>query len=50
LVDGLPEDATWDDVLEQVYLRHLVAEGLKAGAEGRTRTLEEVRKHFLLTA
>ena len=46
LAEELPEDATWDDVLERVYLMQTVAAGLKASEEGRKRPAEEVRKAF----
>lgn len=36
LADALADDATWDDVMEQVYLKQVVAAGLKASAEGRS--------------
>ena len=49
LVDELPESATWEDVLEAVYLQHVIAEGLKASVEGRKQTVAEVRRHFGLT-
>jgi len=50
IADELPDDATWDDVIEAAYLQKVVAEGLKAGAEGRQNTIQEVKKHFGLSA
>ena len=46
LAEELPEDATWDDVMEQIFLKQAIEAGLKASAEGRTRTVEEVRASF----
>ncbi|MCL4240375.1 MAG: hypothetical protein KJ048_03390 [Dehalococcoidia bacterium] len=46
LADALADDATWDDVMEQVYLKQVVAAGLKASAEGRKRPVSEVRKSY----
>ncbi len=46
LADQLPVDATWEHVVEAAYLRHVVEQGLKAGSEGRQKTIAEVRKHF----
>jgi hypothetical protein len=46
LAEELPESATWDDVMEQVYLKQIVEAGLKASAAGRVRAVEEVRKSF----
>lgn len=50
IADELAEDATWDDVMEQVYLKQAIEAGLKASAEGRTRTVEDVRKSYGLPA
>jgi hypothetical protein len=46
LVDQLPDDATWDDLLYQVYVRQSVEAGLKAVAEGRTLTTAQVRQRL----
>ena len=46
MADALAEDATWDDVMEQVYLKQVIAAGLKASAEGRKRPVSEVRKSY----
>jgi hypothetical protein len=46
MAEELPEDATWDDVMEEVYLKQAIEAGLKARADGRTRPVGEVRKSF----
>ena len=46
LAEDLPEDATWDDVMEEVFLKQAIEAGLKAGSEGRKRTVGEVRKSY----
>lgn len=46
LADDLPEDATWGDVMDRVYVMLAIEEGLKASREGRVRTVEEVRKSY----
>jgi predicted transcriptional regulator len=46
IADELPEDATWDDVMERVYVIQAIEAGLKARQEGRHRTVEEVRKSY----
>jgi predicted transcriptional regulator len=38
----LPDDATWDDVLYAMYVRHEVAAGEADIAAGRTYSTEEV--------
>jgi hypothetical protein len=46
LVDQLPDDATWDDFLYQVYVHQSIEAGRKDGQEGRTIPVSEVRKRL----
>ena len=46
LADALPEDATWDQVMYEIYVRQKIAEGERAIAEGRVVPHEEVKKRF----
>lgn len=36
LVEGLPEDATWEDLQYAIYVRQAIEAGLKDSREGRT--------------
>ena len=46
LVERLPEDATWEDLQNEIYFRQAVEAGLKDSREGRTVPLDEARKRF----
>ncbi len=46
LVDQLPEDATWDDLMYEIYVRQTIEAGLRDSEQGRTVPVEEVRKKF----
>lgn len=46
LAEQLPEDATWDEVLERLQFRRAVAEGEAAAARGEFATEAEVRHVF----
>jgi hypothetical protein len=46
LVDRLPEDATWEDLQYEIYVRQAIEAGLKDSREGRTVPLEEARRRF----
>jgi hypothetical protein len=46
LVDNLPEDATWEDLQYEIFVRQAIEAGLKDSREGRTVPLEEVRRRF----
>jgi predicted transcriptional regulator len=48
LAEQLPESATWDQVMYEVYVRQKIADGEKAISEGRTLTHDEVKKRFNL--
>jgi hypothetical protein len=46
LVDRLPDDATWDDLMHEIYVRQVIDSGLKDSHEGRTIPVEEVRQRL----
>ncbi|MEM8557833.1 MAG: hypothetical protein AAGG50_08405 [Bacteroidota bacterium] len=50
LVDALPEDATWDDLMEQIYVRQAIEAGWADSESGRTVSVAEVRARFELDA
>lgn len=46
LVDQLPVDATWDDLMREIYVREAIEKGLSDSNTGKTKGLEEVRKKY----
>ena len=46
LVDSLPDDATWDDLMYRVYVRQAMDAGRQDAAEGRLVDVAEVRRRF----
>lgn len=48
IVDRLPDNATWDDLMYEIYVRQGVDAGLKDSREGRTVSVKEVRALFNL--
>lgn len=46
LVDGLPDDATWEDLQYEIYVRQAIEKGLNDSREGRTVSVEEARRRF----
>ncbi|MBI3344750.1 MAG: hypothetical protein HY028_07860 [Gammaproteobacteria bacterium] len=46
LVENLPDTASWDDLMYEVYVRQKIEDGIKAADEDRVLTHEEVRKRF----
>jgi hypothetical protein len=46
LVDQLPADATWDDLMCKIYVREAIEKGLSDSNTGRTKDVAEVRKKY----
>jgi hypothetical protein len=46
LVEKLPNDATWDDLMYEIYVRQAVEAGLKDSEAARTMDVKDVRAHF----
>ncbi len=46
LVEKLPDNSTWDDLMHEVYVRQAIESGLADSKAGRTRDVKEVRKEF----
>ena len=46
LIDQLPENATWDDLMYNIYIRESIEKGLSDSVSGRTKGVDEIRKKF----
>lgn len=46
LVERLPNDATWDDLMHEIYVRQAIEAGLEDSRAGRVTSVEEVRTRF----
>lgn len=47
IIDNLPENATWDDLMYQFYVKKRVETGIKEIENGETISHEEVKKRLL---
>lgn len=43
LLDELPSDATWDDLMRRIYVRQAIESGLEDSEAGRTIPVDELR-------
>ena len=50
LLENLPDHATWEDLIYQIYVRESIEAGIKDSDEGQTVDVKEVRKRFGLSA
>lgn len=46
LVEQLPDDATWEDLMYEIYVRQSIEAGLQDSREGKTVPVEEVRRQL----
>ncbi len=46
ILEGLPEKATWNDLMHQIYIRQTIEAGIKDSDEGKTIDVKDVRKKF----
>ncbi len=49
LVEKLPEESTWDDLMYEIYVRQAIEAGLNDSQSGKTKDVELVRKEFGLS-
>jgi len=49
LVEKLPENSTWDDLMHEIYVRQAIEAGLADSRQGRTSDVEQVRRKFGLS-
>ncbi len=50
LVENLPDDVTWDDLIYQIYVRQTIEAGLADSDADRVTEVEKVREEFGLPA
>lgn len=46
LLEDLPEDAEWEDLMYKIYVRQSIEQGLQDSAEGRVVSHEEIKKKY----
>lgn len=49
LVEDLPDDATWDELMQRIYVRQAIESGLEDSESGRTIDVHELRDKLGLT-
>ncbi len=47
IIEHLSDQASWDDIMYELYVRQKIEAGLKAVEEGRTVPHEEVKQRLL---
>jgi len=49
LIESLPDDLTWDQLMHEIYVRQAIEAGLADSQAGRTTDVGGVRKAFGLS-
>lgn len=48
LIDRMPANATWDDLMHGIYVREAIERGLADSMAGRTKDVKDVRAKYSL--
>ena len=46
LVDKMADDSTWDDLIDEIYVRQVIDKGLADSQAGRTTDVSEVKRKY----
>ncbi len=46
IIDKMPHDATWDDLMREIYIRQTIKRGLDDSNSGRTKDVQEIRARY----
>jgi len=46
IIDGLPENATWEDVIDRMYVREAIEAGIADADAGRVVDVSEIRAEY----
>ena len=46
MVQELPDEANWDDLMQKIYVRQAIEAGLHDSEAGRTVDVREIRERF----
>ena len=50
LLDHLPDDLTWDDLMHEIYVRQSIEAGLADSRAGKATEVSKVRERFGLSS
>lgn len=46
IIDRLPSNATWDDLMQEIYVREVIERGLADSNAGKTKAVQEIREKY----
>lgn len=46
LIEKMPDNATWDDLIHEIYVREVIEQGIADSKAGRTKDVREIRAKY----
>ena len=46
IIDRMPTNATWDDLIHEIYVRETIERGLAESNAGETLSVKEIRAEY----
>ncbi len=46
LIDQMPSNATWDDLMHEIYIREAIERGLADSKAGRVKNVNDIRAKY----
>lgn len=46
LVNKISDNSTWDDLINEIYVRQVIEKGLSDSKAGRTKDVRDIRKKY----
>jgi len=46
LIEKMPDNVTWDDLMHEIYVRQMIESGLNDSREGRVTDVLDLRKSY----
>ena len=48
IINKMPQDATWDDLIREIYVRQTIEQALEDSNSGRTKDVQDIRAKYRL--
>ena len=46
IIDRMPVNATWEDLMHEIYVREIIERGLTESNAGQTLSVQEIRAEY----
>ena len=46
MIEKMPDNATWEDLMYEIYVRQSIEAGLEDSNNGRTKDVADIRKKY----